>query len=98
MSITVITLYDPLIPVGDLVGTRMFLPGRTSRMTIVRTRKTLGERKVRKYGTPKELVNPKYHLDTHCYVNDVSPEYYDQFVEKSNAYPKRLGTKGGEGR
>ena len=53
MSMVEIALYNPLIPTGDPVAARMFLPCRTSRMTIVRVRRTLSETEIEMYGTPK---------------------------------------------
>ena len=43
ISMVAMALYDPLIPAGDPVAARMFLPYRTSRTTIIRVRRTLSE-------------------------------------------------------
>ena len=43
MSMVAIDLYNPLIPVGDPVAARTFLPYRMSRTTIMRVRRMLTE-------------------------------------------------------
>jgi len=53
MSMVEIALYNPLIPTWDPVAARMFLPCRTSRMTIIRVRRTLSETEIERYGIPK---------------------------------------------
>ena len=53
MSIMEIVLYNPLIPTGDPVVARTFLPCKTSRTTIISVRRTLSETEIERYGTPK---------------------------------------------
>ena len=46
MSMVAMVLYNPLIPAGRPVTVRTFLPHRTSRMTIMRVRRTLSESEI----------------------------------------------------
>ena len=45
-----IVLYNLLIPVGDPTAARMYLSCRTSRMTIMRVRRTLSETEIERFG------------------------------------------------
>jgi len=46
-------LYNPPIPDGDPTIARIFLPYKTSRMTIMRVRRTLSETATERYGRMK---------------------------------------------
>jgi len=50
MSMVAMVLYSPLIPTGDPVAARTFLPCRTSRTTIMRVRRMLSDNEIEMYG------------------------------------------------
>ena len=56
MSMVAMVLYNPLIPAEDPVAARTFLPCRTSRMTIMRVRRTLSEPDNERYGRPNQMA------------------------------------------
>ena len=49
MSMVAMVLYNSLIPAGDPVAARTFLPCRTSWTTIMRVRRVLSETEIEKY-------------------------------------------------
>ena len=50
MSMVAMVLYNPAIPARDPVVARMFLPCSTSRVTIMRVRRTLSETEIERCG------------------------------------------------
>jgi hypothetical protein len=90
------------------MAARMFLLCRTSRMTIMRVRRTLSETEIEKYGRPKLMATEFQMLlfglrglvdehDTHRYINDVSPERCRRFVENSIRTHRGKVHEAGEG-
>ena len=57
MSMVTIVLYNLLIPVGDPMAARTFLSCRTSRMTIMRVRRTLTKTETERCGR-RSLTSP----------------------------------------
>ena len=55
ISMVAMVLYNPLIPTGDPVAVRMFLPCRMSRTTIMRVRRMLSESAIEKYTRPDQI-------------------------------------------
>ena len=49
MNMVMMNLYIPLIPTRDPVAARTLLPYRTSRMMIVRVRRTLSETEIERF-------------------------------------------------
>ena len=78
----------------------MLLLCKTSRMTIVRVRRTLSKTEIERYtevlddmgpvNQPNGLVDE--FRDTHHYVNGIKIERRGQFLERSNACLMRRGT------
>ena len=63
-----IVLYTPVVPAGESVAARMFLPCSKSRMTIMRVRKVLSEIEIEKYGRPKLMATVFQTLLSGCEV------------------------------
>ena len=50
MSVVAMDLYNPLLPSGDPMAARAFLPRRTSRTTIITVRRMLSESVIENHG------------------------------------------------